>query len=123
MEVEKKYVVLDSIKLSSNSISDSVVRYQSSHTEKSASWLDNLILDVVSCLKDPNGSTKSVIAMYIEETHTTPPNFRRLLSSKLEYLTRSGKSVKIRHNYMLNGKCKLLGVPTKSNIAKHEEDC
>ncbi|GLJ30855.1 hypothetical protein SUGI_0613240 [Cryptomeria japonica] len=87
---------------------------------KSASQLDNLILDVVSCLKDPNGSSKSAITMYIEETHTTPPNFRRLLSSKLESLTTSGKLVKIRHNYMLNGKCKLLGVSPKSNAAEHE---
>ncbi|XP_057824955.2 telomere repeat-binding factor 1 [Cryptomeria japonica] len=76
---------------------------QSSHTKKSTSRLDNLILDAVSCLKDPNGSSKSAIAMYIEETHTAPPNFRRLLSSKLKSLTASGKLVKIRHNYMLNG--------------------
>lgn len=32
---------------------------------------------------------------YMQETHTAPPNFRRLLSSKLKSLTASGKLVKV----------------------------
>ncbi|KAH9288123.1 hypothetical protein KI387_032240, partial [Taxus chinensis] len=94
---------------------------QSSHTKKLMPRLDNLILDSISCLKDPNGSSKSTIAMYIEERHAAPPNFRRLLSSKLKSLTACGKLVKIRQNYMLNGRFPLSEEksPKSEKKAKH----
>lgn len=75
----------------------------SSNTKRSISRLDKLILDAVSTLKEPNGSNKSAIATYIEENQYPPPNFRRMLSSKLKSLVICGKLVKIRQNYMISG--------------------
>lgn len=75
---------------------------QATHIKKSTSRLDNLILDAISVLKDSNGSSKSAIAMHIEESHAAPPNFRRLLAKKLTSLAACGKLVKVRQNYMIN---------------------
>lgn len=77
--------------------------YLPSSNKRCISRLDKLILDAVSTLKEPNGSSKSAIATYIEENQYPPPNFRRMLSSKLKSLVISEKLVKIRQNYMISG--------------------
>lgn len=93
----------------------------SSNTKRSISRLDKLILDAVSTLKEPNGSNKSAIATYIEENQYPPPNFRRMLSSKLKSLVICGKLVKIRQNYMINGSFRPDDekVPKSEKVEKH----
>eukprot|EP00252_Welwitschia_mirabilis_P027488 TRINITY_DN9438_c0_g1_i2.p1 TRINITY_DN9438_c0_g1~~TRINITY_DN9438_c0_g1_i2.p1 ORF type:complete len:303 (+),score=100.14 TRINITY_DN9438_c0_g1_i2:347-1255(+) len=74
---------------------------QSSNLRTTGSRLERLIFDALSSLKEPNGSSKSTIAAYIEENYRAPANFRRLLSTKLRSLASSGRLSKIRQNYKL----------------------
>jgi len=91
--------------------------FPSSNTKRSISRLDKLILDAVFTLKEPNGSNKSAIATYIEENQYPPPNFRRMLSSKLKSLVICGKLVKIRQNYVINGSFR----PDDEKVPKNEK--
>lgn len=63
--------------------------------------LDNLIIEAVTSLKEPGGSHKSTIAAYIEDQFWIPPDFTRILSAKLKYLTTSGKLVKVNRKYRI----------------------
>ncbi|XP_068659487.1 single myb histone 6-like isoform X1 [Aristolochia californica] len=70
-------------------------------SKKSISRLDNLILEAITSLKEPSGSNKTAIAVYIEEQYGAPPNFKSLLSSKLKGLTASGKLIKVKRKYRI----------------------
>ncbi|KAL4189817.1 hypothetical protein AMTRI_Chr08g167300 [Amborella trichopoda] len=69
--------------------------------KRTISRLDNLVMDAIANLKEPGGSNKSAIAVYIEDQYWAPPNFKRLLSAKLKTLTASGKLVKIKRKYLI----------------------
>ncbi|XP_022941690.1 telomere repeat-binding factor 1-like isoform X2 [Cucurbita moschata] len=74
-------------------------------TERDAMYdchrLDNLIIEAISTLRERSGSIKNSIALYIEGQYWAPPDFKRLLSSKLKFLTASGKLVKVKRRYRL----------------------
>ncbi|XP_023527383.1 telomere repeat-binding factor 1-like [Cucurbita pepo subsp. pepo] len=74
-------------------------------TERDAMYdchrLDNLIIEAISTLRERSGSIKNSIALYIEDQYWAPPDFKRLLSSKLKFLTASGKLVKVKRRYRL----------------------
>lgn len=89
-------------------------------TPRSFPRFDNLVLDAISCLKEPKGSNKSTIAMYIEENHLAPPHFKKLLSPSLKCLTERGKLVKMGQNYMVGGSWQTDGLP-KSAHSRQEE--
>ncbi|XP_074306996.1 telomere repeat-binding factor 1 [Silene latifolia] len=64
--------------------------------------LDNLILEAITNLKEPEGSNKTAIASYIEDQYWAPPDFKRVLSAKLKFLTSSGKLVRVnKRNYQI----------------------
>ncbi|KAI7734837.1 hypothetical protein M8C21_030679, partial [Ambrosia artemisiifolia] len=63
--------------------------------------LENLIMEVINNLKEPGGSNRVTIGTYIEERYWSPPNFQRLLSMKLKFLTQTGKLVKRNHKYRI----------------------
>ncbi|KAM3694869.1 hypothetical protein ACB098_07G087100 [Castanea mollissima] len=63
--------------------------------------LDNLIFEAITNLKEPGGSNKTNIATYIEEQYWAPPDFKRLLSAKLKYLTANGKLIKVKRRYRI----------------------
>lgn len=70
-------------------------------SKRSIIRLDNLIMDAINNLKEPGGSNKTTIATYIEEQYWAPPNFNRLLSSKLKFLTANGKLIKTKRKYRI----------------------
>ncbi|XVE49344.1 hypothetical protein DITRI_Ditri01bG0075900 [Diplodiscus trichospermus] len=70
-------------------------------TKRSIVRLDNLIMEAVTSLKEPGGSNKTTIAAYIEEQYWAPPDFKRLLSAKLKYLTASGRLIKVKRRYRI----------------------
>ncbi|KAL3515371.1 hypothetical protein ACH5RR_022273 [Cinchona calisaya] len=70
-------------------------------SKRSIIRLDNLIMEAINNLKEPGGSNKTTIAAYIEDEYWAPPNFKRLLSSKLKYLTATGKLVKKKRKYRI----------------------
>ncbi|WOG95541.1 hypothetical protein DCAR_0414865 [Daucus carota subsp. sativus] len=45
---------------------------------------------------EPVGSNKIIIGTYIEKQYWAPPNFKRLLSAKLKFLTNTGRLIKIK---------------------------
>ncbi|XP_019248276.1 PREDICTED: telomere repeat-binding factor 1-like isoform X1 [Nicotiana attenuata] len=61
--------------------------------------LDNLIMDAISNLNEPGGSYQATISTYIEDHYWETPNFKRLLSAKLKYLTATGKLIKMKRKY------------------------
>ncbi|XP_058071568.1 single myb histone 6 [Magnolia sinica] len=69
--------------------------------KRSISRLDNLIMEAITNLKEPSGSNKTAIAIYIEDQYWTLPNFKRLLSAKLKALTASGKLIKVKRKYRI----------------------
>ncbi|POO00703.1 Telomeric repeat-binding factor [Trema orientale] len=63
--------------------------------------LDKLILDAITNLKEPRGSDRAAIAIYIEEQYWAPPNLKKLLSTKLKHMTANGKLIKVKHRYRI----------------------
>jgi hypothetical protein len=57
---------------------------------------DDMVLEAVLGLNEPDGSSSAAIANYIEERYPVPSNFRRLLTTKLKSLALSGKLMKVR---------------------------
>ncbi|CAH9125738.1 unnamed protein product [Cuscuta epithymum] len=70
-------------------------------SRKSIIRLDNLIMDAISNLREPGGSNKASISSYIEDQYWAPPDFKRLLSAKLKYLTATGKLIKMKRKYTI----------------------
>ncbi|XP_019440128.1 PREDICTED: telomere repeat-binding factor 1 [Lupinus angustifolius] len=63
--------------------------------------LDNLIVEAITTLKENGGSNKTTIASFIEDQYWAPPDFKRLLSSKLKFLTASGTLIKVKRRYRI----------------------
>ncbi|MQL75090.1 hypothetical protein Taro_007478, partial [Colocasia esculenta] len=68
---------------------------------RTAARLENLIMEAITNLKEPTGSNKTAIAMYIEDQYWSPPNFKRILSAKLKALTASRKLIKVKRKYRI----------------------
>ncbi|KAG9140300.1 hypothetical protein Leryth_023934 [Lithospermum erythrorhizon] len=74
---------------------------QSSGSKKSMIRLDNIIMDAITNLKEPGGSSKTTIAAYVEDQFWAPPNFSRLLSAKLKHLVATGRLFKDKRKYTI----------------------
>ncbi|OVA05882.1 SANT/Myb domain [Macleaya cordata] len=69
--------------------------------KKSISRLENLILEAINNLKEPTGSNKTAIGIYIEDQYDAPQNFKRILSAKLKSMTSNGKLIKVKRKYRI----------------------
>ncbi|KAJ6790568.1 single myb histone 6-like [Iris pallida] len=67
----------------------------------SESRLDDLIIEAITKLKEPTGSNKTDIAMYIKDQYEAPANFKRFLSDKLKAMNRSGKLIRVNRKYRI----------------------
>ncbi|KAA8531560.1 hypothetical protein F0562_006269 [Nyssa sinensis] len=74
---------------------------QNAGDKKPISRWDNLILEAISNLKEPRGSNRTTIAMYIEEQYSAPPELERLLAANLKLLIENGKLIKVKHQYRI----------------------
>ncbi|ONK81569.1 uncharacterized protein A4U43_C01F30650 [Asparagus officinalis] len=74
---------------------------QANAPNQSEAKLENLILEAITNLKEPSGSNKTAIAMYIEDQYVSPPDFKRLLSAKLRRMTETRKLVKVKRKYRI----------------------
>ncbi|KAL3526892.1 hypothetical protein ACH5RR_011548 [Cinchona calisaya] len=72
-----------------------------SGSKKPISRLDDLIIDAIAKLKEPRGSNRAAISLYIEERYSAPPNFERLLAANLKLLTENGRLIKVKHQYRI----------------------
>ncbi|PIA64263.1 hypothetical protein AQUCO_00100028v1 [Aquilegia coerulea] len=62
---------------------------------------NTMIFDAITGLKDPTGSDIGAIMNFIEAKQVVPPNFRRVLSSKLRRLVSQDKLEKVQNNYKI----------------------
>ncbi|XWS29697.1 hypothetical protein CRYUN_Cryun24cG0052400 [Craigia yunnanensis] len=69
--------------------------------KKPISRLDNILLEAITSLKEPGGSDRTSIAVYIEEKYATPPNLKKLLATKLKMLVANGTLIKVKHKYRI----------------------
>lgn len=87
--------------------SGDIVIYSSKNTTASARNhsprcdYDDMILEALTALRDPNGIDVATIASFMDERHQLPPSFRRTLGSKLKRLVSQEKISRIRNNYKL----------------------
>uniref|UniRef100_A0A7N0VFA6 MYB transcription factor n=1 Tax=Kalanchoe fedtschenkoi TaxID=63787 RepID=A0A7N0VFA6_KALFE len=68
---------------------------------KNAPKYNEMIFEAISAAKDPNGLDISAIVTFIVKKLEVPPNFRRLLSSKLRRLVTQGKLDKVQNSYVI----------------------
>ncbi|XP_061338894.1 telomere repeat-binding factor 2-like [Gastrolobium bilobum] len=73
----------------------------SPNSKEQISRLDNLISESIMKLKEPKGSDRAAIASFIEDQYWSPPNLRKLLSTKLKHMVASGKLIKVKHKYRI----------------------
>ncbi|KAI4327340.1 hypothetical protein L6164_019813 [Bauhinia variegata] len=74
---------------------------QPANSKESISRLDNLILEAIINLKEPKGSDRAAIAAFIEGQYLSPPNLRKLLSTRLKHMVATGKLIKVKHKYRI----------------------
>ncbi|CAH9105343.1 unnamed protein product [Cuscuta europaea] len=70
-------------------------------SKKPITSLDNLIMEAIAKLKEPRGSSRNAICMFIEESYQAPPNLERLLAANLKVLTEKRRLVKVKHFYRI----------------------
>ncbi|KAF8093652.1 hypothetical protein N665_0381s0012 [Sinapis alba] len=77
-------------------------------------WLDSLITEAICTMKESGGSNKTAIGNYIQERYEVPPNFKKLLSSKLKYLSAcgTGKLIKVKRKYR---------IPNSAALSSHKK--
>ncbi|KAK8510459.1 hypothetical protein V6N12_055306 [Hibiscus sabdariffa] len=69
--------------------------------KKTIPRLDNILLEAITSLKEPAGSDRASIAVYIEEKYAAPPNLKKLLATKLKLLVANGTLIKVKHKYTI----------------------
>ncbi|GMH06354.1 hypothetical protein Nepgr_008194 [Nepenthes gracilis] len=72
-----------------------------SDPKRTLTRLDSVILEAITTLKEPKGSDKNAIAMFIEERYWAPPNFKKIVCSKLKFMATNGKLLKVKHRYRI----------------------
>ncbi|KAJ0241984.1 Telomere repeat-binding factor 2 [Hirschfeldia incana] len=88
---------------------------QQTHASKRAiTSLDRIILEAITNLKEPRGSDRTSIFMYIEENFKTPSNMKRNVAVRLKHLSSNGPLVKIKHKYRFSTDFTRVGARQKS---------
>ncbi|KAF3503982.1 hypothetical protein F2Q69_00040211 [Brassica cretica] len=83
-------------------------------SKKSITSLDKIILEAITNLKEPRGSDRTSIFIYIEENFKTPPNMKRHVAVRLKHLSSNGPLVKIKHKYRFSTNFTSAGARHKS---------
>ncbi|KAG8373843.1 hypothetical protein BUALT_Bualt11G0067400 [Buddleja alternifolia] len=94
--VEKDPIVVDVVPVAAPSESS-----QDASSRKQIPRLDDLILEAITKLKEPRGSSRQTIAQYIEDRQSAPSDFERTLAASLKLLTENGRLVKVKHQYRI----------------------
>ncbi|KAF8081997.1 hypothetical protein N665_0853s0010 [Sinapis alba] len=88
---------------------------QTHASKRSITSLDRIILEAITNLKEPRGSDRTSIFLYIEENFKTPPNMKRNVAVRLKHLSSSnGPLVKIKHKYRFSTNFTSVGARHKS---------
>ncbi|KAL2551660.1 Telomere repeat-binding factor 1 [Forsythia ovata] len=85
------------------------------------SRLDDLILEAITKLKEPRGSSRNAIAQYMEDRQLAPPDVERKLAANLKILTEAGRLVKVKHQYRIAPSSMLIDVGKDPSVLLQEE--
>ncbi|CAN8254821.1 unnamed protein product [Cochlearia groenlandica] len=77
--------------------------------------VDNIILETITNLKKPFGPDGKSILLYIEENFKMQPDMKRLVTSRLKYLTNVGTLIKIKHKYRISPRYMAAGANQSSH--------
>ncbi|KAH6803376.1 Homeodomain-like/winged-helix DNA-binding family protein [Perilla frutescens var. frutescens] len=97
MVVDKDTEVLGVTSLATTSNETS----QDTSSKKKISRLDDVILEAITKLKEPRGSSRLAITEYIEDNYSAPPDLERTLPANLKILTENGRLIKVKHQYRI----------------------
>ncbi|KAL1195033.1 Telomere repeat-binding factor 3 [Cardamine amara subsp. amara] len=64
--------------------------------------VDKIIIEAITNLKKPFGPDGKSILRYIEKNYKTQPDMKRLVTSRLKYLTNAGTLIKLKHRYRIS---------------------
>ncbi|KAG2242539.1 hypothetical protein Bca52824_095608 [Brassica carinata] len=87
---------------------------QTHASKRAITSLDRIILEAITNLKEPRGSDRTSIFLYIEENFKTPPNMKRNVAVRLKHLSSNGPLVKIKHKYRFSTNFTSVEVSQKS---------
>ena len=62
---------------------------------------EDMVKAAILALKDRNGSSVPAIAKYLAANYKLPDNFKKILSTQLKNLVKSGKLLKVKASYKL----------------------
>ncbi|KAL6573056.1 hypothetical protein OROHE_002532 [Orobanche hederae] len=61
--------------------------------------VDDVIVEAVTKLKEPRGSSRHAIQNYIGDHYSIPPDFEATLAAHLKILMENGRLIKVKHQY------------------------
>ncbi|GER30983.1 telomere repeat binding factor 1 [Striga asiatica] len=93
--VEKESEVLEGTSQASDEIS------QIADSKKPISRLEDVILEAITKLKEPRGSSRHAIVQYIEEHYSAPQDIEKTVAANLKTLTDNGRLIKVKHQYRI----------------------
>ncbi|CAH2043259.1 unnamed protein product [Thlaspi arvense] len=88
---------------------------KTSGSKRSVTSLDKIIMEAITNLKEPRGSDRTSIFLYIEENFKTPPNMKRHVAVRLRHLSSNGPLVKMKHKYRFSTYFGSVGARQKSS--------
>lgn len=84
---------------------------QEESSKKKISRLDDTILEAITKLKEPRGSSRLAISQYIEDHYSIPSDFERTMVANLKILTENGRLIKVKHQYRIAPKSISFALP------------
>ncbi|EPS63328.1 hypothetical protein M569_11457, partial [Genlisea aurea] len=122
MEIDREIVPFDA----TTPVAASNAANLDSGSKNQISRLEDVIMEAVSKLKEPRGSSRQSILDYVEDHYMTPPEFGKILSARLKLLTENGKLIKVKHQYRIAPSAALLNpskVPTATATGVKRDGC
>ncbi|XP_073278241.1 single myb histone 1-like isoform X1 [Primulina huaijiensis] len=102
--VHEMIIEKDSEEVDVTPVTESIETSYDAGSERQDSRLNDLILEAVTKLKEPRGSSQHAVARYIELNHATPPDLERTLATNLKLLTKKGHLIKVKNQYRITPK-------------------
>ncbi|XP_057784443.1 telomere repeat-binding factor 2-like isoform X3 [Salvia miltiorrhiza] len=89
---------------------------QDAISKKKISRLDDVILEAITKLKEPRGSSRPAINQYIEDNYSAPPELERTLAANLKILTENGRLIKVKNQYRIAPKLITFGAEEEAKL-------
>ncbi|KAL1538495.1 single myb histone 6-like [Salvia divinorum] len=69
--------------------------------KKNISRMGDVILEAITKLKEPRGSSRPAIMQYVEENYSAPSDLERTLAAHLKILTENRRLIKVKNQYRI----------------------